>query len=247
MAQVNGNQFLPEEIVTLRYYDKKAGQWKESEYPKVGGRLRLAHELNGTMDISTGIIKYDGKLAVVKALCSTDKGSFSGIGMASIEKDEKLAPAILELAETRAIARSLRFAGYGVEYCSAEEVSHLNHENGTSPPAIENDPFGNQDDGIYCPATPMDMQTHADGNGSGGSNNNSSSISSDTSTTHTDTNGNGRLSNKQYNYLLTLGTNHGFTRKEMDQKAITMFGTALSYLNVTVQLHSIFALVGLLE
>ena len=45
--------------------------------------------------------------------------------MASVQRDEKIAPAILELAETRAIARSLRFAGYGVEYCSAEEVSHF--------------------------------------------------------------------------------------------------------------------------
>jgi hypothetical protein len=45
--------------------------------------------------------------------------------MASLERDQQIAPAILELAETRAIARSLRFAGYGVEYCSAEEVSHL--------------------------------------------------------------------------------------------------------------------------
>ncbi len=173
MTQVNGNQFLPEEIVVLRHYDKKSSQWKESEYPKVGGRLRLAHELNGTMDISTEIIKYDGKLAVVKALCSTDKGSFSGIGMASVERDEKIAPAILELAETRAIARSLRFAGYGVEYCSAEEVSHLNCDNSTSPPAIENDPFGNQDDGIYCSATPMDLQTYGGGNRSGSSNSSS--------------------------------------------------------------------------
>ena len=46
----------------------------------------------------------------------------------SLERDQRIAPAILELAETRAIARSLRFAGYGVEYCSAEEVNHL--ENG---------------------------------------------------------------------------------------------------------------------
>ena len=53
--------------------------------------------------------------------------------MASSERDQEIAPAILELAETRAIARSLRFAGYGVEYCSAEEVSHLKNLNGIKP------------------------------------------------------------------------------------------------------------------
>ncbi len=57
---------------------------------------------------------------MVKAVTSTMKGNFPGLGMASVERDSSIAPAILELAETRAIARSLRFAGYGVEYCSAE-------------------------------------------------------------------------------------------------------------------------------
>lgn len=32
---------------------------------------------------------------------------------------------MIELAETRSVARALRFAGYGLEYCGAEEVSHL--------------------------------------------------------------------------------------------------------------------------
>ena len=62
----------------------------------------------------------------MSATTTTEKGSFNGLGMASLERDERIAPAILELAESRAIARSLRFAGIGVEYCSAEEVSHLN-------------------------------------------------------------------------------------------------------------------------
>jgi hypothetical protein len=53
------------------------------------------------------------------------------------ERDSSIAPAVLELAETRAIARSLRFAGYGVEYCSAEEVSHLQLNGGNNPPPDE--------------------------------------------------------------------------------------------------------------
>jgi hypothetical protein len=94
-------------------------------FPKIGGRLRLAHEENDQLSITTEIIKYDENLAVVKAVGSTMKGNFPGLGMASIERDHSIAPAILKLADTRATARSLRFAGYGVEYCSAEEISHL--------------------------------------------------------------------------------------------------------------------------
>lgn len=48
-----------------------------------------------------------------------------------------------------------------------------------------------------------------------------------------DNNGNGtsRLSNKQYNYLLTLGTNHGLTKRDIDQRAIGEFGSAVAYLS----------------
>ncbi len=45
--------------------------------------------------------------------------------MASVQRDEKIAPAILELAETHSITRALRFAGFGMESCTAEEISHL--------------------------------------------------------------------------------------------------------------------------
>ena len=67
---------------------------------KVGGRLRLAHEDNDQLSINTEIIQYDQNVAVVKAVVETSKGSFSGIGMASLERDQRIAPAILELAET---------------------------------------------------------------------------------------------------------------------------------------------------
>ena len=128
----NGNQFREDEIIILEQL--RDGKMVKNIFPKIGGRLRLAHEENDQLSITTEIIKYDENLAVVKAVTSSMKGSFPGIGMASVERDHSIAPAILELAETRAIARSLRFAGYGVEYCSAEEISHLENGN-TKPPA----------------------------------------------------------------------------------------------------------------
>jgi len=118
--------FREEELVMMSHYDKQTGEQITNPYPKISGRLRIVHEQNDHLSINTEIISYDGNTAVISATVLTEKGSFNGIGMASLERDERIAPAILELAESRAIARSLRFAGIGVEYCSAEEMSHLN-------------------------------------------------------------------------------------------------------------------------
>ncbi len=45
-----------------------------------GGRLRLAHEENDQLSITTEIIKYDENLAVVRAVTTTMKGNFPGLG-----------------------------------------------------------------------------------------------------------------------------------------------------------------------
>ncbi|SHI94002.1 hypothetical protein [Lutispora thermophila] len=97
-------------------------------FPVVGGRLRLAHEDNSSLSIETKVISYDGEIAVIQATVKTEKGVYNGLGNASTKRDRILSNAILELAETRAIARALRFAGYGVEYTGFEEVEN-NSEN----------------------------------------------------------------------------------------------------------------------
>ena len=104
--QSSNNQFRDDEIVIMSHWDKKEGKYVKSIFPKVGGRLRLAHEDNEQMSITTEIIRYDENIAVIRAVTTTSKGTFPGIGMASAERDHTIAPAILELAETRAIARS---------------------------------------------------------------------------------------------------------------------------------------------
>jgi len=107
------NQFRNDEIVKVNNKD----------YPVVGGRLRLAHEANEkALSIETTVIKYENDIAVIQAKVTTEKGVFNGLGNATSQRDAKLKMAILELAETRAIARALRFAGYGVEYTGFEEV-----------------------------------------------------------------------------------------------------------------------------
>jgi len=202
----NSNQFREDEIVILTHWDKREEKWVKSVHPKIGGRLRLAHEENEQLSITSEIVKYDEKIAVVKAVATTTKGSFPGIGMASVERDERIAPAILELAETRAVARSLRFAGYGVEYCSAEEISHL--ENGTvdlpkgkdgeTKPPQEEPPGGNGG------------RTSEGGNGG------------DTA----------RVTHKQLNYIVNLGRNLNMNSKDLDSESVKVFGVKMAHLTV---------------
>ena len=199
------NQFREDEIALIRHFDKHRQEWVINVYPKIGGRLRLAHEENEALSIETDVIKYDENIAVVCAVSTTVKGSFKGIGMASVERDQKIAPAILELAETRAIARSLRFAGYGVEYCSAEEVSRLEigyHDKGSN--GIERHQKG--------------------GNFSAGGNKNRNPKPD---------NGNGksRLSNRQYRYILHLQEGKGGTKADLNQQCLQNYGTVAQHLS----------------
>ena len=201
--QTNGNEFRQDEIVILTHWDKREEEWVKTIYPKIGGRLRLAHEDNSELSITTEIVRYDEAIAVVRAVTTTSKGSFPGLGMASAERDHSIAPAILELAETRSIARSLRFAGYGVEYCSAEEVSHLQNGGGDFPTG-----------GVEKPEPQREQQKGGDGN-----------------TPANRGNGDARITNKQLNYIVNLGRNLDMDSKELDEQSVKLYGVRMSYLS----------------
>ena len=202
----NGNLFREDEMVILSHYDKREGRRVETEYPKVGGQLRLAHEDNDQLSITTEVIRYDESVAVVKAAAKTRKGEFTGLGMSSVERDKTIAPAILELAETRAIARALRFGGYGVEYCGAEEVSHI--------PA-------NGDREESTGETPK-QQSHSGGNGQGNGNGNGNGNGS----------GEGRITNRQLNYIVNIGKGLGLDSKGLDQESVSAFGVKMAHLTI---------------
>lgn len=217
----NGNQFREDEIVILKHYDKRKGEWVENSYPKVGGRLRLAHEDNESLNVSTEVIRYDESIAVVSAIVETMKGQYHGIGMASHERDKSIAPAILELAETRAIARALRFAGYGVEYCSAEEISHLENGNGNGNgngtrqhgPAENNESYTNNAKESEDPGHSLSTPGNGNGNGTNGGNGQS-----------------GRITNKQMGFIINLGKGLGMNSKDLDEETIAVHGVKLSHL-----------------
>jgi len=204
--KTNGNQFREDEIVILTHYDKREDRWVKSIHPKIAGRLRLAHEDNEQLSITSEIVTYDGSIAVVKAVSSIRKGCFPGLGMSSVERDNSIAPAILELAETRAIARSLRFAGYGVEYCSAEEISHL--ENGDAH-------IPDDKDGQNVP--PQEESTGGNGGSplSGGNGGETA-----------------RITNKQLTYIVNLGRNLKMDSKDLDSESVKAFGVKMAHLTV---------------
>ncbi|MEW6349726.1 MAG: hypothetical protein AB1646_11740 [Thermodesulfobacteriota bacterium] len=118
---MNQNGFREDEIVTRRLN----GQTRV--FPVVGGRLRLAHEENDNLSLQTELVSWDGQYAVFRCTAKTIKGEFAGYGTANNQRDSRLSESLIELAETRSIARALRFAGYGLEYTGAEEVSHVPH------------------------------------------------------------------------------------------------------------------------
>lgn len=116
---MSANGFREDELITRRMN----GQTRV--FPVVGGRLRLAHEENEKLSLRTELVSWDGQYAVFRCTAATTKGEFVGYGTANSERDTRLSESLIELAETRSCARALRFAGYGLEYCGAEEVSHV--------------------------------------------------------------------------------------------------------------------------
>jgi hypothetical protein len=109
----NGSGFRPDEIVKIQNRD----------FVVIGGRLRVVHESHPKLSITTEVLDYVlDQHAVVRARVLTQAGEFTGTGVATAARDPKLADALIELAETRAVARALRFGGVGVETCGFEEI-----------------------------------------------------------------------------------------------------------------------------
>jgi hypothetical protein len=247
MAEQATSEFRESEVAVLRHWDKKKNEWFTNIFPKLGGRLRLGHEKNEKLSIESEIYKYDGNIAVVIAKTRTDKGVFFGIGMSSLERDEQIAPAILEMAESRAIARSLRFAGYGVEYCSAEEISHLENGNGDRP-NVTGQTKQSGGNGKNLSQKP----DNGNGNNHGPETRHARvevgfepvegcptvgkphfRLVEDDIKPPEPENGNAQLqmSSAQWRYLRDLGRQKGWNLTRLSEKAIEMFGVEMAYLS----------------
>lgn len=78
------------------------------------GLLSLAHD-EGVREVQTKLLQIpdegNGRTAIVHATVLTRRGSFTGIGDASPQNvNRRIAPHVIRMAETRAIARALRVA-----------------------------------------------------------------------------------------------------------------------------------------
>lgn len=92
------------------------------------GLLHLAHQ-EGLKKVRTELIQLPSAennfLAVVHAEVETTKGIFTGLGDASPESvNRNIAPHLIRLAETRALARALRFA-INIGMTTVEELADL--------------------------------------------------------------------------------------------------------------------------
>jgi hypothetical protein len=166
---ITNGAFREDELVTRKV--KINGEWQTRTFPIIGGRLRLAHEQNDSLSLQTELVNWDGQYAVFKCRAVTVKGEFVGYGTANAQRDARLAESLIELAETRSVARALRFSGFGLEFTSAEEVSHVLPEtdsNGEQNGNKEQKPVFEREDSQSKPETKAPVQPKNGGNGSGG-------------------------------------------------------------------------------
>jgi hypothetical protein len=119
-ANANG-QFREDEVVVRR--TKINGEWAENRYVKIGGKLRVLHQENDQVSITTEALRLEPDYVVCRATVQTVKGTFSGIGVATLKMDSRIGDAIVSLSETRAVARACRHAGYAMDSCGAEELA----------------------------------------------------------------------------------------------------------------------------
>jgi hypothetical protein len=101
-------------IVRIKIKDERGNVIDEIEAIAFKGLLALAHE-EGLKSVRTTIVQIpteeNQKTAVVTAKVKTSKGVFTGTGDANpANVNRRIAPHILRMAETRAMARAFRLA-----------------------------------------------------------------------------------------------------------------------------------------
>lgn len=133
--------FRPDEIAWITQWNKAAGKYEANPYPLIGGRLRLLCEdhkgendkysirpPDGDSGITEIVIKssnQQGKIIEVPGyrvtrVAETKRGLYYGTKEGKADNVERL--------ESMAVARALRFAGYGYGFTSAEEMREVARE-----------------------------------------------------------------------------------------------------------------------
>jgi hypothetical protein len=113
-------------IVRIKIKDERGNVVDEIEAIAFKGLLALAHE-DGLKSVKTKILQLpteeNQKTAVARARVRTSKGSFTATGDACpTNVNRKIAPHIIRMAETRALARAFRLA-VNIGAVAIEELS----------------------------------------------------------------------------------------------------------------------------
>jgi hypothetical protein len=162
MSAYGNGQFREDEVVVRR--SKINGEWVETRYVKIGGKLRVLHQENEQVSIMTEILSLESDYVVCRATVTTAKGIFTGIGVATLNMDARIGDAIVSLSETRAVARACRHAGYAMDSCGAEELAFAEMEpagpqeklaqrcaNNRTDDSTDQPAGGNGSKGQHCP------------------------------------------------------------------------------------------------
>lgn len=105
-------------------FDKELVSIQGKAYVPIGPKLRTLREHFPNAAVSTEIVTHGAAedAVTVRAIVTAGDRAASAYGTSSIQSDRALGDSLLELAETRAVARALRFFGIGVDSTGAEEV-----------------------------------------------------------------------------------------------------------------------------
>lgn len=115
-----------DDLFMLVQVEDERGESGEVEVVRFKGLLALAHE-DGLRSVRTKLLQppssANENTAIVHARVKTRKGTFTGLGDANPENvDPKIAPHIIRMAETRALARAFRTA-VNIGAVALEELS----------------------------------------------------------------------------------------------------------------------------
>jgi hypothetical protein len=199
--------YIEGHAVIQRLNDAFDGQWSFSV---------KSHEILESEVVILGELMAEGIVKMQFGSSSITRAKNSG-EIISLADD-------LKAASTDSMKKCATMFGVGLHLYSGHTPTSKPVAKPT-PPVIENDPFSPDVKGtLYCPASPRSVQFS--GGGNGGPIDSSNNINSGNGS-----NENGRLSNKQYNYLLNLAVERGLTKKDIDQKAIGEYGSAVAYLS----------------
>jgi hypothetical protein len=122
-----------------RFSTDKVVKLQGKEYVLFEGLLEVAHAHCNLKSISTNLIQLptqESPFCIVQATVTTENGeSFQGIGDASPANVNKMiVPHLIRMAETRAVARALRFlTGFGTAFEELGDMHEQSHETNRKP------------------------------------------------------------------------------------------------------------------